>query len=153
MVAFVAVNKTISSCKANDYRTACPISVSYICLERIFMNHQCLHAMYGRFLASEQQGLINIRLCSTNLLMFQNKTTRRMDEGKGVKAWSIDIREDIHLVAHFLPDPKEPPSSVNGSPRNLMRQSHGSRRCTVPVGNQESQSEETAIGVPWGFVH
>ena len=148
----VAIHKSGSRQKADNYRPVSLTSVLCKCLERLIRKQISLHLVSQQLLTPTQHGFVQRKSCLTNLLVFLDEVTRRLDEGIQVDVCYLDFSKAFDSVNHKLLEVKLQNLGVLGKAKEWIVKFLSDRTFTVRVGDHTSEPERVTSGVPQGSV-
>ena len=148
----VALHKAGSRHKAENYRPVSLTSILCKCLERLVRAKICEHLVLHCLITPAQHGFVKKKSCLTNLLVFLDEVTRRLDEGRPVEVCYLDFSKAFDSVSHEMLDRKLLEVGIEGTTGRWVKKFLTDRTFNVRVGDHTSESELVTSGVPQGSV-
>ena len=148
----VALHKSGSKQRVENYRPVSLTSIFIKCLERIVRRQVCLHLTTHGLISPVQHGFVEKRSCLTNLLAFLDEVTRRLDEGLLVDVCYLDFSKAFDSVNHRFLECKLQALGIRGMAKEWIMQFLSNRTFRVRVGDYTSDSAAATSGVPQGSV-
>ena len=147
-----AIHKGGSREEPGNYRPVSLTPVLLKVLEKVIRGGIVDYVESRNLLSEKQHGFRRRRSCQSNLIVFLDEITRRLDEGKEVEVCYMDFRKAFDSVNHRLLLHK---LSVLGIEQRLLVWLRGflvGRRFFVEVTGEASREVEAISGVPQGSV-
>ena len=148
----VALHKSGSKLKADNYRPVSLTSILCKCLERVVRTQICEYLVNHRLITPVQHGFVGRKSCLTNLLVFLDEVTRRLDEGQQVEVCYLDFSKAFDSVNHKMLKLKMLNLGIVGKVAEWITEFLSNRTFSVRVGDHNSESEGVTSGVPQGSV-
>ncbi|MGL5707265.1 MAG: RNA-directed DNA polymerase, partial [Aeromonas sp.] len=152
MAEVVAIYKSGSKTKVENYRPVSLTSIFSKVLEKIVRKQLCHHLLTNDLINKSQHGFLRGKSCLTNLLSFMNEVTCRLDEGQEVEVCYIDFSKAFDSVSHDLLLLKLGYFGLGTKVIDWVADFLRGRTFNVRVGTSLSKTVTATSGVPQGSV-
>ena len=110
------------------------------------------HLQENKLIKDSQHGFMPGRSCSTNLIVFQDKLTKIIDQGKSADIFYLDFAKAFDKVPHKRLIQKLMNKGIQGNVLKWIENWLKDRTQAVKVGSEKSSSCDVESGVPQGSV-
>ena len=110
------------------------------------------HLQENRLIKDSQHGFMPGRSCSTNLVVFQDKLTKIVDQGKSADIFYLDFAKAFDKVPHKRLIQKLKNKGIHGNVLRWIENWLTNRKQAVKVGSEKSSFCEVESGVLQGSV-
>ena len=110
------------------------------------------HLQENNLIKDSQHGFMPGRSCSTNLVVFQDKLTKIIDQGKSADIFYLDFAKAFDKVPHTRLIQKLKNKGIHGKVLKWIENWLADRTQKVKVGSEKSSSCNVESGVPQGSV-
>lgn len=135
-----------------NYRPVSLTSVPGKLLEGIIKEKVMSHLLGNNLIRNTQHGFYPGKSCTTNLLVFQDKVTKAVDEGRPMDIIFLDFSKAFDKVPRERLLTKLSAKGIGGEVLTWLRVWLTGRQQRVTVGNDKSEWGDIDSGVPQGSV-
>ena len=135
-----------------NYRPVSLTSIPCKIMESVLKDHIMDHIEQHRLLKETQHGFMKGKSCATNLVVFLNKLTEIVDEGKSADVFYLDFSKAFDKVPRERLLLKLAKKGITGKVLGWIRAWLTGRTQVVKVGEAKSTESEVKSGVPQGSV-
>ena len=138
--------------EAGNYRPVSLTSIPCKIFESIMKDDIMSHLQENKLIKDSQHGFMPGRSCSTNLIVFQDKLTKIIDQGKSADIFYLDFAKAFDKVPHKRLIQKLKNKGIQGNVLKWIENWLTDRTQAVKVGSEKSSSCDVESGVPQGSV-
>ena len=138
--------------EAGNYRPVSLTSIPCKIFESILKDDIMTHLQENNLIKDSQHGFMPGRSCSTNLVVFQDKLTKIIDQGKSADIFYLDFAKAFDKVPHTRLIQKLKNKGIHGKVLKWIENWLADRTQKVKVGSEKSSSCNVESGVPQGSV-
>ena len=135
-----------------NYRPVSLTSIPCKIFESILKDSIMDHLQDQKLIKDSQHGFMPGRSCTTNLVLFQDKLTKIMDQGKSADIFYLDFAKAFDKVPHKRLVQKLRNKGIGGNILRWIENWLTSRTQAVKVGRETSSDCTVESGVPQGSV-
>ena len=135
-----------------NYRPVSLTSVVVKLLERVIRNRICAFFNDQDFFNPSQHGFLKGRSCLTNLLVFFDHITQKLDDGEEIDVCYLDFQKAFDSVNHQLLIKKLKSLCIDPVLCDWIKEFLQNRTFRVRVRNKMSSEASPASGVPQGSI-
>ena len=121
-------------------------------LESLIKDDMMAHLAENNLIRDSQHGFLKGKSCATNLIVFMDKATKILDEGKNADIVYLDFAKAFDKVPHGRLLAKMKSKGISGEVYNWIESWLKGRTQTVKVNDSESVPSNVKSGVPQGSV-
>ena len=137
---------------AGNYRPVSLTSIPCKIFESIVKDSLMSHLQEHNLIKDSQHGFMPGRSCATNLILFQDKLTKIVDQGKAADIFYLDFAKAFDKVPHERLLQKLKNKGIQGNVLRWIGNWLKGRTQSVKVGKESSNSCAVDSGVPQGSV-
>ena len=138
--------------EAGNYRPVSLTSIPCKIFESILKDNIMTHLEENRLIKDSQHGFMPGRSCATNLVVFQDKLTEIVDQGKSADIFYLDFAKAFDKVPHKRLTQKLKKKGIHGNVLRWIENWLTDRSQSVKVGSEKSDFCAVESGVPQGSV-
>ena len=135
-----------------NYRPVSLTSIPCKIFESILKDSIMDHLQDQKLIKDSQHGFMPGRICATNLVLFQDKLTKIMDQGKSADIFYLDFAKAFDKVPHKRLVQKLRNKRIGGNILRWIENWLTNRTQAVKVGRETSSDCTVESGVPQGSV-
>ena len=126
--------------EAGNYRPVSLTSIPCKIFESIMKDDIMSHLQENKLIKDSQHGFMPGRSCSTNLIVFQDKLTKIIDQGKSADIFYLDFAKAFDKVPHKRLIQKLKNKGIQGNVLKWIENWLTDRTQAVKVGSEKSSS-------------
>ena len=135
-----------------NYRPVSLTSIPCRMLESLIKDDMMAHLAENNLIRDSQHGFLKGKSCATNLIVFMDKATKILDEGKNADIVYLDFAKAFDKVPHGRLLAKMKSKGISGEVYNWIESWLKGRTQTVKKNDSESVPSNVKSGVPQGSV-
>jgi hypothetical protein len=135
-----------------NYRPVSLTSVPGKILEGVIKEQMMTHLLEHNLIRKSQHGFYPGKSCTTNLLVFQDRVTKAVDEGNPVDIIFLDFSKAFDKVPRERLLAKLRAKGISGKLNHWLRNWLTGRRQRVVIAEEKSDRGDVDSGVPQGSV-
>ena len=135
-----------------NYRPVSLTSIPCQMLESLIKDDMMAHLAENNLIRDSQHGFLKGKSCTTNLIVFMDKASKILDEGKNADIVYLDFAKAFDKVPHGRLLTKMKSKGISGEVYNWIESWLKGRTQSVKVNDSESVPSNVKSGVPQGSV-
>ena len=148
----VPIFKSGERARVGNYRPINLTSILLKVMERVLKAHLLAWFDNQSLISCHQHGFRARRSCTTNLILFMEEVTKRLDQKQEVEVCYLDFQKAFDSVNHRLLIEVLSSAGVNDGVVRWIADFLGNRTFKVRIGDQLSEEAVVISGVPQGSV-